>query len=1045
MKALLTRWFRLEPGELGRVFAFMLLGGLLQAGLAIGHSAADSLFLTRVGANRLPVIYVAMPILMSLYIPAYTFLLGRYGVNRVFDFTLGLLVVGGVGCYLGLTYIPGLAPYYGIKFYASLWYVGLYTLFWNFVDGHFDLAKAKRLFGLLAAGPATGAICGGALVEHFAERVPVPTFFLAWAGLSFLVWPILLMIRRRHRPIASGEEEPEARPKVRDTLREIVGSRFVTVLIAVLFITLVTATICEYQYLSIFSAATDEKTLAGLFGELYAGVNVFNLCIALFVFNKLVLRVGVRNVALIQPIAYLVVFALLLIHGSFGAALLGFLAYQGIMTSIDFNNVNLLFNGLPEESRSRVRTLIEGMCEPLATATAGVFLFFVAPRLSAENLSAIGFGCAIVLLVLVFLMRADYVKSMVANVRRSWLDFTHAPAALAVLPETDLTLLEQRVDRPSAGERLTALRLLCVNAPLRALGRVFQYLSTATREERSAAQPLVASLFATRDPQVLLQSMQWSERHGESVDPYLLEELGRHRLVPAEIAASRIEASDPGERAAAAALLWRSSRLPHGHAALQTVDALLHGGTTGTVAGIHGLGRMGETRYVPHLLPHLQSPDLEVRLETLRALGELANRDSTRIVPPLLRLLAGGGTFEERELVLELVGRIADSNSLPQLLALAGRFTPHERRTVEQLVIQFGPRAVPSLMSVTQNLDSPLFARLIAIRTLGQLAFPQLETMAPVLIDAAVSRAYMLAGCSAALEAARDPGPGLATLAVIYRLLPRLTLEMVLEILSVTGRLPSYDSIVTALRSGSVRDRGYAMENIEQGAGRKLFAQLEPLLDDRPVAEVVRAGRLFGFNQPTDINFAIDRSVRVRFPLEAGAALQALHETRPEAAALAAWEILRQNPAPLLRETALTLLARLEGASREKLTPVERIQALSRGTFFRAWGVRQLEFVGRNLREVPAAAGQTLPPRTRATDGVHVIVRGVFIVNGHRLGPGDNFGGESLFGRDPRSLEARAETEGLALFVPADDILTCARIYPEVALELLRRKLTPAT
>ncbi len=110
MKTLLTRWFRLEPGELGRVVAFMVLGGLLQAGLAIGHSAADSLFLTRVGASRLPIIYVAMPILMSLYIPAYTFLLGRYGVNRVFDFTLGLLALGGVGCYLALNLVPGLAP-----------------------------------------------------------------------------------------------------------------------------------------------------------------------------------------------------------------------------------------------------------------------------------------------------------------------------------------------------------------------------------------------------------------------------------------------------------------------------------------------------------------------------------------------------------------------------------------------------------------------------------------------------------------------------------------------------------------------------------------------------------------------------------------------------------------------------------------------------------------------------------------------------------------------------------------------------------------------
>ena len=103
-----------------------------------------------------------------------------------------------------------------------------------------------------------------------------------------------------------------------------------------------------------------------------------------------------------------------------------------------------------------------------------------------------------------------------------------------------------------------------------------------------------------------------------------------------------------------------------------------------------------------------------------------------------------------------------------------------------------------------------------------------------------------------------------------------------------------------------------------------------------------------------------------------------------------------------------------------------------------------IEFVGRNLREVPGVAGRALPPRTRETDGVHVIVRGTFVVNGASRGPGEYFGGESLFGGDPRRVEVRAETDALALFVPADDILTCARIYPEVALELLRRKLTPA-
>ena len=51
MNRLLEKLFRLESDERDRVFAFMFLGGLLQAGLAIGLSAADSLFLVHVGPD----------------------------------------------------------------------------------------------------------------------------------------------------------------------------------------------------------------------------------------------------------------------------------------------------------------------------------------------------------------------------------------------------------------------------------------------------------------------------------------------------------------------------------------------------------------------------------------------------------------------------------------------------------------------------------------------------------------------------------------------------------------------------------------------------------------------------------------------------------------------------------------------------------------------------------------------------------------------------------------------------------------------------------
>lgn len=1042
LNLILGRVLRVEPDEQGRVFAFMLLGALVQAGVATGQSAADSMFLVRLGASKLPIVYMAMPVLMAAYVPLCSWLLGRYGIHRIFAFTLGVLVAGGIGACLAVTYATSAWVWYAVKLYSSLWSVGLYSLFWTLVDGYFDLAKAKRLFGVLAAGPALGAIAGGMFVDGWVQQLGVAKLFAAWSLVAAASWPALVWIRRHYRPIADEAEEDDEAPRLGTTLRQFLASRFALVLAGGIFLTFVTATLCEYQYLAIFSASADESSLAELFGKLYAGVNVFNLCVSLFVFNTLVQRIGVRHVALVQPAAYLAVFTLLLVQGGVGAAMLGFLADQGFIISIDSSNVNLLFNGLPEKGRAQLRTLIEGLGEPVATAVSGVFLFVFAPRLSPGNLSATGFACAVAFLLLVLELRVDYARSMVQNVRRSWLDFTHARHLLAGVGEADLAVLEQRCRRPVAGERLTALRLLCANAPLRGIEQALALLPAASAAERTEALALIASGLGGNDPQLLLHSIRWSESLDARLDAGLLEELGRYQLVPAEAAEDHLDATDPMERAAAAALLWRSSRLGHAEAALRVVDELLDHGGTAVLAGIHGLGRMAEPRYVPRLLSYLDSPDPAVRLEVLGALRRLVGRESTPFVPVLLRLLRNDGTIEERQLVIELLGRIADSSCLRELLALADRFSTAERQAAERMIVEFGPRAVPMLINVAQSVAMPLFGRLIAVRALGYLAFPQLEAIAPALIEGRIERMYMLAGYSAALAKIRPTGPGLATLALVYRRLPELALEMVLEILSVTGRLSAYDSIVAALRAGSERERAYAIENIEQGCTRRLFAQLQPFLDRRPIDAVVKAGAEFGFRARRTVHDAIERSLTAGFPLEEAAALQALYEQRPADATRIALQHLRLSADEFLRATALGLLTREEGADDGGLTPIERIHLLAQAEFFRPWGMLQFGFIGHHVTEVKFEAGETV---AGPTPGIHVIAGGGFTLgegaDARPLGPGDTMGEDALFGR-PRAGAVRARSASRTLLVPQTGIMACARIYPQIALELLRRKLT---
>jgi hypothetical protein len=71
-------------------------------------------------------------------------------------------------------------------------------------------------------------------------------------------------------------------------------------------------------------------------------VNAFNLLFGLLFFNRLVIRLGVPTMALLQPGAYLITFAYLLMNPGFGSAMAGFFAYQGLMPAITYDTHNLL-------------------------------------------------------------------------------------------------------------------------------------------------------------------------------------------------------------------------------------------------------------------------------------------------------------------------------------------------------------------------------------------------------------------------------------------------------------------------------------------------------------------------------------------------------------------------------------------------------------------------------------------------------------------------------------------------------------------------------
>jgi HEAT repeat protein len=668
-----------------------------------------------------------------------------------------------------------------------------------------------------------------------------------------------------------------------------------------------------------------------------------------------------------------------------------------------------------------------------------------APRLSPEQLSLTGVVVALACLALVFVLRIDYVKAIASNLRHDWLDFSR-PAAPLLRQATpgDLELAENRVRLADPVGAALALHVLWLSDQPRAVRALLAFLRHAPPAALPHVQPLLEEILRQAGSASAQEIQRWLDDDDVLPDAGLAGELGRHRLLPERLTERLRLATGPAARGATAVTLWQGWRVRDSRLALDQIEALLVAPDEPSVlAGLRSLGQLGEPRYAYLLRDHLRAPSPAVRRSALIALRALASPASRVLLPELLAALADG-TGEERELALDAFERIGDASALGLMLTAVGTFTPAERRRAEQLILHLGPRCVPTLIAAGQDPNQTVTARSVTLRALGKLALPQLQLLATPLVDLTARKAYYFLGAYQSLAAAGASDSGRAVLCRIYRDFPNLTLEIVLETLTVAGRLPSFEAIMAALRGGQSKDRGYAIEAIEQACSRETFALLLPLIDGRSLAAQVEFGRARGLVPTLTPAEVVERSLQANFPLEAAAASAALFALDPAAAAEPLLARLRRPPNRLLRETIVTLLARRAGRSSrtDVLTPVEVIDLLMQSPDLAGCMFMHHEFLASHAVARTDRAGSVLCRRGEPLPGLWFVLAGAVRGDaGTAWRTGDAAGAAALHGTllAPETLTVSETLQ--SLFLPTTAFQRCVELFPELGVILLRNKL----
>ena len=651
IKLLFQRTFNIREGELRRALLMQLNIFLLITTLLIIKPTINSLFITNVGIDKLPLAFILVALGAGIITTFYSRLLNSTPLNRIIFYTLftSVLTITLFAVLLRLNYIEKWVLY---LFYVWVAVFGVLSAsqFWILANIVFNTREAKRLFGLVGSGAILGGIIGGYLASLLAPVVGSEN--LLFIGVFFLVICIpvnatiwkskelaSLTYPRQKRRMGKLAEHP---------LRLIRNSRHLTYLALITILVVMVARLIDYQFSAISSAKIpDEDKLTAFFGFWFSNFNILSLIIQLFITRRVVGLFGVGLSLYFLPAGIFIgALALLFVPGLWSAIFVK-LCDGSLKQSINKSAIELLALPIPAEIKNQAKTFIDVVVDSFATGLSGIILVTLVNGLT---ISARFISIPVIMLILLWLyfatnVRREYVLLFKQKLRQHRNDST--VGILDVSNDTVYGGLKRVLDNGTENQILYVLRhiqdikherlfpnirnLLGHSSPAiraEALKKLYYYKTEKLIDEASL-------LVHDEDYNVKVAAIEYLIEHAylqrtDIVDQYLNDK--DYRVSGATLLSLANEIKDnPGlktlftleERVDERTGILKRTRDPE-ELKFRKINLLKI------------LGLMPQPKYNPYIIKMLDDEDLEIRKQAVLTAG---NTLETDFIPEIVRFL----------------------------------------------------------------------------------------------------------------------------------------------------------------------------------------------------------------------------------------------------------------------------------------------------------------------------------------------------------------------------------------------------------------------
>jgi HEAT repeat protein len=861
MQQFFRKAFRIYPGEGKNTLSFVRLSIFWAFATTCMETLADGLFLEKVGTAMLPHVYLFTAIGMIVVSSVVVYSLRIVSPYRILT---SVLAIGALLCLIVIFTLSHSPPHWfwlGLKIYSRMFFSVFLACAWTFIDQYHDLQDAKRVYSLYSSAYFLGIVCSGTLISLFLNQLGHTVFFamafvsilLAFAETRKIVHKIPAIHDDTLEGVFSGD-----RSGFSSMLEKIFKSPFTLCLLGLSLFIQFLLTVTEFNYLETFgktfqsgAAASDlnANTVSEFLGKCRAWVSVGNILFGAFCFSPFVRRVGLNNAVLVTPIFFLIVYFGWVIHDSLLIAILGLIAVEGILFTIEDNSFNLLTKAVPAKLKSKVRIISDSFFEPVGMLISSSLLFM----LHAQS-RWLGLIFSAILLVLCFMLRSIYSKAVFINLKENAIHFDRKTKHWFQLlnkrdqKEMKKDIVEALQNRDES-IKLASYEALIAIADSSAVDKILPTVSSLSLQGKiSLMKTLDTSPFAN-DPRVIELIDDWKEY---SDHPQLAKlasfYLAKRGLLHPEKVEDDLESLDLLVRAAAIITLKKSlagqnlSNVALNRTiALKEIELLLKSADTQEICmGLEILGEVTGPEFAEKVLPFLSNEETEVKRASAKTLARLSDKTISRHAPKIIEELQESSDNTFRLSCLQALGKIADSTTVRDIVLSSVHFRPSERRITEKIIVKMGLKTVPTLLSMVRDTGLHDRCRILAGKILAKLALPQLQANLSEIIGIEMERAYFYFYYGNTIQK-EHPAHDLSMLENALITGFQSVIDFIIHLLGAAGSIEDCELLVMALHSKNPKVHSNAIETLEKACDMRIFKYLSPLIDDIPPQEKMAA------------------------------------------------------------------------------------------------------------------------------------------------------------------------------------------------------------